>query len=66
MTKLTQKIKNLSTATIEATLVYINKPWNMYTQDERQVRADLLKEYETRNGGDALDALMDALELAAA
>ncbi len=64
--KMTTKIQSLSDEQLEAALVAINKDWNAYTPEERTVRSALLNEYENRNGGDAVDAMMDKLDELAA
>ena len=59
---LQNKIKALTTSQIEAALIVINKSWDKFTRDELIVRVAMLNEYEQRNGGEMVDALMDKLE----
>ena len=63
--KLQNKIKALTTSQIEAALVVINKAWDKFTKEELIVRVAMLNEYEQRNGGEMVDALMDKLEATA-
>ncbi|MCP4923130.1 MAG: hypothetical protein GY915_03740 [bacterium] len=63
--KLQNKIKALTTSQIEAALVVINKAWDKFTREELIVRVAMLNEYEQRNGGEMVDALMDKLEATA-
>ena len=60
MNVLTEKITKLSNEMLVSVLEGINfkKP----TPEQRIVRFTVLGEYETRLGGDAVDALMDKLE----
>ena len=46
-----------------AAIVHISAKGEAITIDERVARAGLLNEYERRNGGEAVDALMDSLGL---
>ncbi len=62
---LQNKIKALTTSQIEAALVVINKAWDKFTREELIVRVAMLNEYEQRNGGEMVDALMDKLEATA-
>jgi hypothetical protein len=59
------KITALTTSQIEAALVVINKAWDKFTNEELIVRVAMLNEYEQRNGGEMVDALMDKLEATA-
>jgi len=63
--KLQNKSKALTTSQIEAALVVINKAWDKFTNEELIVRVAMLNEYEQRNGGEMVDALMDKLEATA-
>jgi|TARA_R110000765_G_scaffold400555_1_gene495623 hypothetical protein len=63
--KLQNRIKALTTSQIEAALVVINKAWDKFTKEELIVRVAMLNEYEQRNGGEMVDALMDKLEATA-
>lgn len=65
-TPLHAKIQTLTTQAITDALFVMEKPWDDFSGDERTVRAELLGAYEERCGEDAVDALMDRLEEAAA
>jgi len=59
---LANKVKTMTTNEIVSSLKLINKSWKDFTDAEREVRFVLLGEYESRNGGDALDALIEELD----
>lgn len=59
-------INSMSDEAILEALRQINKPWDQFKPEERMTRAAMLGEYERRHGGDAVDALMDILDRAAA
>lgn len=56
------KITELQTPEIESMLIELNKPWDQYLPEERKVKSLLLNEYETREGGEMVEALMDKLD----
>ena len=60
--KLTNRIAKMSDTMIIAVLKDMAKPWDKYTEEERMVKAYLYDEYETRNGEDAVDMLLDVIE----
>ena len=60
--RLESRIAKMTDDEILAALTQINKEWNAYTPEERTVKSFLLKAYESRHGGDAVDALMDKLD----
>ena len=61
--KLQAKIESMKTSFIVTTLNTLAKPWDKYSVEERIVRTHLLKCYEERMGEDAVDSLMDDLEI---
>ncbi len=63
MKALTEKIATLSNEMLVSVLEGIN--FKKLTPEQRTVRIAVLREYETRLGGEAVDALMDKLEQAA-
>ena len=63
-TQLRNKTAEMPTKNIVDCLLLLNKPWDQYTADERKVRSHLLAEYEAREGGKAVDQLMDQLDVA--
>lgn len=60
--RLTNRIAKMSDTMIIAVLKDMAKPWDKYTEEERMVKAYLYDEYETRNGEDAVDILLDVIE----
>ena len=60
--RLTNRIAKMSDTMIIAVLKDMAKPWDQYSQEERMVKAYLYDEYETRNGEDAVDMLLDLIE----
>tara|TARA_R100001163_G_scaffold14222_1_gene13057 strand:+ start:3988 stop:4218 length:231 start_codon:yes stop_codon:yes gene_type:complete len=60
--RLTNRIAKMSDTMIIAVLKDMAKPWDKYTEEERMVKAYLYDEYETRNGEDAVDMLLDVIE----
>jgi len=60
--KLTSYISSLATEQVVAALRGLNMAWNEYAPEQRTVRSHLLSEYEQREGGEAVDALMDELD----
>ena len=63
-TQLQNKCAEMPTTSIVDCLLLLNKRWDQYTAGERKVRSHLLSEYEAREGGEAVDRLMDQLDLA--
>lgn len=60
--RLTNRIAKMSDTMIIAVLKDMAKPWDKYTEEERMVKLYLYHEYETRNGEDAVDMLLDVIE----
>lgn len=60
--RLKNKISTYSTDMIISILKGMVKFWKNYTEEERMVRAYLFDEYESREGEDATDLLLDIIE----
>lgn len=60
--RLKNKISSHSTDMIISILKSMVKFWRDYTEEERMVRAFLFDEYESREGEDATDLLLDIIE----